>query len=81
LNPGLHTCKVGAVLLETHLQSILLWLFWRWAVSKYLPGLILTLDFLISAFQVARIKVPTTSVWLLLDFFFSYCGNPQLLGH
>jgi hypothetical protein len=27
LNSGLYTCKVGASLLEPHLQSILLWLF------------------------------------------------------
>jgi hypothetical protein len=30
LNSGLCTCKAGALLLEPHLQSIFLWLFWRW---------------------------------------------------
>jgi hypothetical protein len=29
----------GALLLEPHLQSILLWLFWRWDLENYLPGL------------------------------------------
>jgi hypothetical protein len=34
-NSGLHTCKAGmCLLLETHLQSILLWLFWRWGSFK-----------------------------------------------
>jgi hypothetical protein len=26
----LHTCKAGVLLLEPLLQSILLWLLWRW---------------------------------------------------
>jgi hypothetical protein len=30
LNSGLCTCKTGALPLEPHLQSILLWLFWSW---------------------------------------------------
>jgi hypothetical protein len=30
LNSGLRVCQAGGVLLEPHLQSILLWLFWRW---------------------------------------------------
>jgi hypothetical protein len=30
LNWGLHTCKAGALPLQPCLQSILLWLFWRW---------------------------------------------------
>jgi hypothetical protein len=34
LNSGLHTCKVGALLLELHLQSVLFWLFWRWGSRK-----------------------------------------------
>jgi hypothetical protein len=36
LNSGLHACKTGALLLEVHLQSILLWLFWRWGLTNYL---------------------------------------------
>jgi hypothetical protein len=34
LNSGFHAYKVGALLLEPSLQSILLWLFWRWDVSQ-----------------------------------------------
>jgi hypothetical protein len=30
LNLGLRICKAGVLPLEPHLQSILLWLFWRW---------------------------------------------------
>jgi hypothetical protein len=33
----LHACKAGFLPLEPHLQSILLWLFWRWGLVKYLP--------------------------------------------
>jgi hypothetical protein len=29
LNLGLYACKAGALPPEPHLQSILLWLFWR----------------------------------------------------
>jgi hypothetical protein len=36
LNSGLCTCKAGAVPLEPHLHSILLWLFWRWGLENYL---------------------------------------------
>jgi hypothetical protein len=39
LNSGLHTCKAGVLLLESHLQSTLLWLFWRWGLENYLSGL------------------------------------------
>jgi hypothetical protein len=41
LNSGLCGCKAGALLLEPHLQSILLWLFWRWGLLNYLPRLAL----------------------------------------
>jgi hypothetical protein len=34
LNSGLCTCKAVTLLLEPHLQSILLWLFWRWGSLK-----------------------------------------------
>jgi hypothetical protein len=54
LNLGLHVCKVGALLLEPHLQYILLWLFWGWGLVNYLSGLALNLD-PISASQVTRI--------------------------
>jgi hypothetical protein len=31
--------KAGTLLLEPHLQSILLWLFWRWGLANSLFGL------------------------------------------
>jgi hypothetical protein len=55
LNSWLHACK--ALLLEPHLESILLWLFWRWSLVNYLPGLALNLDLPISASQVSRTSV------------------------
>jgi hypothetical protein len=36
---ALCACKVGALSLETHLQSALVWLFWRWHLVKHLPRL------------------------------------------
>jgi hypothetical protein len=36
--------KAGALLLEPHPQSILLWLFWRWCLRKFLSWLVLNLD-------------------------------------
>jgi hypothetical protein len=39
LSASIHTCKAGALLLKPHLQSILLWLFWRWDLVNYLPRL------------------------------------------
>jgi hypothetical protein len=35
--------KAGTLQLEPHLQSFLLWLFWRWGLSNYLPGLAILL--------------------------------------
>jgi hypothetical protein len=53
-NSGLHPCKAGTPKLpEPYLQSILLWLFWKWGLANCLPGL--TFILLISASQVARI--------------------------
>jgi hypothetical protein len=37
-------CKAGTFLLEPYLLSILLWLFWRWGFSKYLPEMSLNLN-------------------------------------
>jgi hypothetical protein len=37
LNSQLCTCKAGALPLEAHLQSILLWLFWRWGKGGCMP--------------------------------------------
>jgi hypothetical protein len=39
LNSGLCTCKPGALPIDPHLQSILLWLFWRWGLENYFTGL------------------------------------------
>jgi hypothetical protein len=39
LNSGSPAYEAGALLLGSHLQSILLWLFWQWDLANYLPGL------------------------------------------
>jgi hypothetical protein len=49
LNSGLCPCKAGAVPVESHLQSMLVWLFWRWSLWNYLPRLVSNSDLLISA--------------------------------
>jgi hypothetical protein len=60
------TCEVGSLLLEPHLQSILLWL-WRWGSWYLLSPVIL----LISTTQVAGItsvyhqSLTSTSFWVL----------------
>jgi hypothetical protein len=41
LNSGLNICKADTLSLETHLQSILLWLIWRWNLTNSLAGLTL----------------------------------------
>jgi hypothetical protein len=41
--------------LNPHLQSILLWLFWRWGFINYLLGWPQTVILLIAASHVARI--------------------------
>jgi hypothetical protein len=38
LNSGFWACKVGTLLLEPCLQSILLWLFWRWDLMPRITG-------------------------------------------
>jgi hypothetical protein len=55
MNSGHHACKADTLPLESHLQFILLWLFWRWYLSNYLPKLVSTLILPILASQVARI--------------------------
>jgi hypothetical protein len=40
LNLGLRAHKAGILLIDPHFQSILFWLFWRWGVVNYLPGLV-----------------------------------------
>jgi hypothetical protein len=32
-------CKAHSPMLEPHVQSIFLWLFWRWTLVNYFPGL------------------------------------------
>jgi hypothetical protein len=51
----LHACKVGALPLEPHRQSILLWLFWRQGLGNYLLGLASNLDPPIFTSQLAGI--------------------------
>jgi hypothetical protein len=36
--------QIGTLPLEPHLQSILLWLFWRLCLANYLPGITTNLD-------------------------------------
>jgi hypothetical protein len=36
--------KAGALFLDPHPQTILLWLFWKWGLLSYLPGLALNHD-------------------------------------
>jgi hypothetical protein len=57
LNSGIHACKAGALPLKSHIQFILLRLFWRWGgLSNYLPRLALNREILqISASQVPGI--------------------------
>jgi hypothetical protein len=56
LNSGLCICKAGTLLLEPHLQSILLWWFWRWDLERTIcPGWPWNLIHLISVCWVARI--------------------------
>jgi hypothetical protein len=64
LNSGLHTGKAGALFLEPHLQSIWLWLFWRWVswgISLSYPW---TTSLPISASQVSRITGVSHCAWL-----------------
>jgi hypothetical protein len=44
LNSGLHTCKPSILLLESHLQSSLQWLFWRWGLPNCLLRVALNHD-------------------------------------
>jgi hypothetical protein len=62
LNSGFHTCKAGG--LEPYLQSILLWLFWRWDLMNFFSqGWPRTMILPISASQVGRITgVPRKQV-------------------
>jgi hypothetical protein len=48
-------CKASTLPLEPHLQSILVWLFWRWCFVNCLLGWSQTVILQISASQVVRI--------------------------
>jgi hypothetical protein len=50
-------------MLYPHLQSILLWLFWRWGLSNYLPGLSLNLHS--SDLSLPSSRITGTSHWRL----------------
>jgi hypothetical protein len=54
LRASLHICKSG-IHLEPHLQSILLWLFWKWGPKHYCPGWPQTSILPILASQEARV--------------------------
>jgi hypothetical protein len=70
LNSGLGAGKVGILLLEPHLPSILLWLFWKWGLARLSAQLASHLFLLISASQVVRI----TLLLILFFFFLQYWG-------
>jgi hypothetical protein len=55
LNLGILVCKAGTLPFEPHLQSILLWLFWRWGPPELFAWVGSEPVLLISAFQIARI--------------------------
>jgi hypothetical protein len=81
LNSGLCTCKAGTskskgLQLEPHIQSILLWLFWRWDLVNYLPRMALNCNLLISASQVARITGVSLGLKVILPRVIgvSHCG-------
>jgi hypothetical protein len=73
LNSGLHTCKAGVLLIEPHLQSIFIWLFWRWSSQTVCPCWPWTVILLISASRVARMTgmshCPPALLILLTVFF------------
>jgi hypothetical protein len=68
LNSGLHACKAGTLPLDAALQSILLWIFWRWGFVNYLLRLDSEQDTPDVGNQVARITGRTHQV---NDFFIS----------
>jgi hypothetical protein len=53
-NFGLQACKAGVLPREPHLQTILLYLLWRWSLISYLPGLA-QISILLSAYQTTKI--------------------------
>jgi hypothetical protein len=62
----LRACKAGTLPLVPHLQSILVWLFWKWSLMDCLPCLTSNLDPPdLSVSQVAGITGVTQQHWLL----------------
>jgi hypothetical protein len=76
LNSGLCAYKVDTVMLEPHLQSILLWLFWRWKSHRLFAQAGLS-----SAFHIARIT--GMSHWCPASFVFLLLGSqlPSSITH
>jgi hypothetical protein len=69
LNWGLCACKAGTLLLEPQLQSILLWLFWRWGSRElFALGGLKPWSLLNSASQTARITGVSHCILIWLVF-------------
>jgi hypothetical protein len=62
----------SALLLEPHLQSILLWLFWRWGLPNYFPRLVLNLN-------SPDLSFSTTSALLTFYFLLVLVIEPRVL--
>jgi hypothetical protein len=76
LNLKFHACKAGALPYEPHLQSVLLWLFWRWGSLELFAWNGLNLDFSDLSYQVARIAGMShwwpTYLFIYLFIYFSF---------
>jgi hypothetical protein len=70
LNSGPRACLTNALSLGPHLQSVLLWLFWRWGLENYLPWLASNCNPPVSASQVAGITDLSYCTSLEQIFFF-----------
>jgi hypothetical protein len=75
LDSGFCACKANAVPLDPHLQSILLWLYWRWGLENYLPGLASNLDLpdlSLSSSQVYRCESLASGSYLVFIYLFIF---------
>jgi hypothetical protein len=80
LNSGICTCKAGTLLLELHLQLILLWLFWRWGLMNYLPGLASNHNPPnLSLSKYLGLQVWATGTWLIIPLKSQFIGSCQSL--
>jgi hypothetical protein len=77
LNSGLCTCKAGALPFQPQLQSILLWLSWRWSL-KLFARLASNHDPFDLSLQVAKI-IPV-SHWCLAHLAFLNFRNQKKLN-